>query len=108
MKMAVIQSFYLQALEYIQITSTSLSKLTICTQEKDESSPRNGDIFDKRSKISDVRDINLTDSLESKCNQFDQLQHLDVRNNQLSQIRANGLMHLTDVYLSGNLKDDIC
>ena len=82
--------------------------MTICTQETVEASPRNGDIFDKRLKISDIRDINLTHSLEPTCNQFGQLHHLDIRNNQLSQIRANGLMHLTDVYLSGNLKYDIC
>ena len=62
----------------MRISGTALSKLSICSQTE---------IYRKHYKY--------------YCDQFQNLVYLDIRNNQLENLEANGLSRLTDVYLSG-------
>ena len=64
----------------MKISDTSLTKLSICSQQKFKHRYPNFD-----------------------CGQFQNLVHLDIRNNQLGHLDATGLSHLTDVYLSGKI-----
>ena len=72
--------FHWKDLKYLKISGTALSKLSICSQAEHNRK-----------------------HYKYYCDQFQNLVYLDIRNNQLENLEANGLSRLTDVYLSGKL-----
>ena len=52
--------------------------------------------------MSKDENLEIATNSEYYCDQLRNLRHLDIRNNQLSNLEANGLSNLADVYLSGN------
>ena len=79
----------LQLLQNLIITGTSLSKLSICNPTKN----------------TQYKDVVGQQNTHTKyiCDRLQHLRLIDIRNNQLSHLEANGLPHLTEVYLSGIL-----
>ena len=76
--------FTFQLLKSLKVSGTSVSSLSICNYN-----------LEKGKKAED------NTSSEYFCDELVHFQYLDIRNNQLSHLKANGLPNLHDVYLSG-------